>query len=1383
MAKLDIQPLDIQPMGGLDIQPLDIQPLEEDVKRNSKWTEDLKKSFGDALNTLDTGISLPASVLARTFSGQDEQEKIFAELQKRTDARKKEYGLPEGVDQTFGGKAVGMVGTLPLQLLALPFASAETGKTFIDEGESVGKAQAAIGVDAALNALGMALPGAVPGKLLKRATSGAAINAAQDTASRVALQQLADKEGTKTIFEPSLETAGLAAIPGAAIGALPKRGAKPIGDMSPDGRMKAAAEARKAAKAQTQQLDVDRGTQLDLFDTDTQGRGQNVNIPLDATMRVDENGMPIRQDLSEELARTERAPEAVRQPDMFGNEPLQPLATQRVLPIGEDAQMGLPFMSTIEDVAAQKAARDQSGQMDMFVEAEKRPDGFQEKLRQAAIDEPNMRLAEEKQQIARQQQMEQMFRERENAQRAQQDLDTQLAKEEALLPLQEQLSQERVSKGQQRKATRGRVRREQGGFLDLSFLDFSKKTKIVEDLLATELRAEAPKGVDVVDAALGEGRDGRGLSYTESGGTLTAMKRRSAAVLGASRIVQDAVNKADLAIRQTVLPVETSLRKLQRNELTQLMNVFKEETALEKKFTAQELADFGYSPKVLAAYNDMRNMFSKALQKENAAREAKGQKPITELEYYSSHRWQGNFRQDFMSPKLDEQGNVKLDSKGQPIMQHVWSLAGKSKADLARQRAALLKQFPDLKADKERILRQGRDIAAPSELYKHMLDILGENDPAVQRIKQWYEKTGVEDPAAAMLAQEKHFKNRAGVRGYIGDRPVNEVESMFNRKEGKFNPEREAMDFFQEQITYAKNGFKWAEMQAAGQQIKDIVSNPELVAQQPNNVKYIKDYWKQNLGVSEAKWIGAMEDNLHDIGISPGEVRKVVNDVKSAWIGQKLLGSAGFIASNVVQSTAVLPHMMDIMVKTGGNPLTGLASGMMGLMTLAPTHLFEVFTPNKEYSGPVKKAAMTVMPEWHAAALKYAEDNGVISRSTYDESPIEASFSLPRRAAELVGKATITSPETFLRAFSFMAFAEQLRSSGKYDTDVEVFRLAEERTNAAMADYRAGERPILFNKGGIAGDLAGALQTFPVNFYNQWNWALRESMRGNALPALTMAMVQYSVAGFMGLPGFQDMDKFMEMVKEWAAKNSPKMWDTIKDMSPKRMVMDHLGEEALYGKLSTESGYAMTSRVAAPSGSDMLMSGTNVIADVGKQLGNVASLAINPSEQQMAKTLLESAPVGMQGALETGPLRDIVSKDVEGGRLYNQRGSTKGAFTRTPEDEAIRAYGVRSQREALLKDETWQRDSRIMQGKEAAKSTFEQFYKAVSQQNQEEAASYMRLYVELTGKAPTDKQIENRVLQDLTDKIERGELSAKENINALTAIKRMKDIVNNRPNP
>lgn len=60
----------------------------------------------------------------------------------------------------------------------------------------------------------------------------------------------------------------------------------------------------------------------------------------------------------------------------------------------------------------------------------------------------------------------------------------------------------------------------------------------------------------------------------------------------------------------------------------------------------------------------------------------------------------------------------------------------------------------------------------------------------------------------------------------------------------------------------------------------------------------------------------------------------------------------------------------------------------------------------------------------------------------------------------------------------------------------------------AMGDYRSGERPMVFSKLGGVGELMGTLQTFPMNYYNQWNWAVRESLRGNVVPAVTMFAMQ-----------------------------------------------------------------------------------------------------------------------------------------------------------------------------------------------------------------------------------------------------------------------------------
>jgi len=149
-------------------------------------------------------------------------------LNERVAGREKEAQSGWGaVEPGFAGKLAGVVTTLPGQIAAMPVSGIETMKQFVDQGESLPRALGAGAIDTAANMAGLALPGVVQGGKALRAVSGAGINAAQDTASRLAISGIAETQGAKDLFAPSWETAGLAAVPGAALGVLTgKKGQK-----------------------------------------------------------------------------------------------------------------------------------------------------------------------------------------------------------------------------------------------------------------------------------------------------------------------------------------------------------------------------------------------------------------------------------------------------------------------------------------------------------------------------------------------------------------------------------------------------------------------------------------------------------------------------------------------------------------------------------------------------------------------------------------------------------------------------------------------------------------------------------------------------------------------------------------------------------------------------------------------------------------------------------------------------------------------------------------------------------------------------------------------------------------------------------------------------
>ncbi len=876
-----------------------------------------------------------------------------------------------------------------------------------------------------------------------------------------------------------------------------------------------------------------------------------------------------------------------------------------------------------------------------------------------------------------------------------------------------------------------------------------QKAKALEESIGQKIYQEPTDPKLVVAAALNEGKDGRGFNNFEAGATLAAEKRGSALIKGVSRIVQRAKNIAEDSIRTHVFPVEKSLRDLKIDEIGQLAKVMKKEMFIDQKFSMDELAELGLSEKQMRAYNNVRTMFDESLRAQNKAREAQGLPIITPKEAYLSSRWQGDFRR------------AVFDKKGRLV----WYLAATTKLGLERQTKALLKDFPELSKKnmvdhtQPSLRHTGRDL---NSVYTLMLDVLGRDNPDVQKLKDWYEQN-LEKNTSKAFAQTKHFEEKSNIRGFVGDRPG-------------ANPRKEAIDMFQQQIMYSKNAFKWAQLQEAGIDLKTIFGDEKLQAQQPNNMRYAQDYFKDQLGASDSKIAKAIDQHFKDMGISPKLINDGIGSVKNLWITQKLAASLGFMASNVIQATNVLPQMVLMQTQFGGNPLNILGAIGFALpvgTAMATGHVTGTAATVRRMFG-----TLPLPNEFLLKMMKYAEDNSVTARSIYDESPVQNTFTATGKLSNLAGK-TISTPETFLRSFTYLAYATQLKLSGKFKNDLDVFRLAEERTNISMGDYREGERALIFNKMGTAGNAMNVLQTFPINFYQNYSLMSREALKGNVAPLLTMIAVQGMAAGMMGLPGFSDADKLVNWIKDWLAENAPTYWNKVKNIDLKKMMIDTFGETALYGALSTETGVAMTSRAAAPAGSDMLANPVAPFMDLGEQAVNIGKSLIDPADsQKRAQALLGSAPVGMQGYLETGPLRDETSVETDKGRLYKTRdlAERQGSVYRTPEQEALRATGLRSQQEVFEKDMAYSARKTEVQTQAVLRTIPDKFYNAVRKNDMETAREYMTLYAQLSGRPMTEEMFKTRILKEYTSAADKASTKAT-TIDGMVAVKRLRDLL------
>lgn len=832
--------------------------------------------------------------------------------------------------------------------------------------------------------------------------------------------------------------------------------------------------------------------------------------------------------------------------------------------------------------------------------------------------------------------------------------------------------------------------------------------------------------------ALSEGKDGKLWTYTQSGATSAAMKTGSAAIRYASRVIQNGVKRAEKVVRERVFPVETALRGLSRDEIVSLADVFRDEMFQGRRFSDAVLVD-NLSVKQIQAYTHVRKMFDDTLAAQNSVRKTKGLPEVSPKEAYLSSRWDGDFRRPIHTYTLDKNGNKQLDEKGNPKTHIVWYLASNSKRGLEKQSNALGFKFPDLIIDpkKDHTVRSLSNKTELQSMYTTMLDILGRNDPAIEKIKQAIEEQMTEESQGA-FGQDKHFEDKHNVRGFVGDRP------------GAKNPVKESLAMFEQQIQYAKNAYTWAEMQKSADDLKGLLSDEKLQEQQPNNVKYIQEYFKNSIGYGEAKVISALNDTIRDgLGISPKIISHGVAITKSTFILQKLAASTGYTLANMVQTSNVMPYLADLRAKGyKGNPVTAMAVGVPAGMMMAVSH----------YLKAAGGAYVDRLPsQFLKDAVQYAEDNGVTARSVYDESPVSSSFSRVANVVNVANK-TITIPETLVRSVAFMTYAQMLKDSGKFTDSSKLFQMAEEYVNKSMVDYRETERPLMFGKMGAAGNFLNTLQTYPMSFYNQYAYMAGEAVKGSPVPLLTALALQTAVSGAMGVPYVEDAYKLFGFVRDHLPVGMyASMQDSPLLSDPKMWMMETLGRSSVYGALSENTGLGLTSRVAAPGMGAMLQSPAGPITDLAQQAGNLGSAVLDPTNTtKWAQAAMSSAPVGLAGLLETSPMMEghTYTNRPDGTQLSMKvkgLASRNASYARTPQDVTIRKAGIRSQGEVVARDLAYATSSANQVMTKKSGELITKYYDAARRGKVQEAKKYAEIYVNLTGKGISDKQMETQI--------------------------------------
>lgn len=320
--------------SSTDKDPLGL--FEGTSKEKTSFAEDVKIGLAQVTNTFTKGKQLTKGAIATALGDTELADQYYNEMRDTVKKRLQDAN-PLNKEQSFGGKLAGTVATLPFQMAAMPFSPFDTGEELISSGESLPVAMGGAAIDTAMNAVGVGLPGFMGKKAATKIASGFGINAAQDVATRASISGLVQTEEAKKKFEPTLESAALSGVVGAGFGAIGSR--KKVSDE--DTKLKtllakqAEIDAKKAAeKAKAEQplqnltsLEDENG-QMSLFDQQDMVQNRQPYQAEFGDWRIDENGMPIKADLSMEVQNLQQP----LQRNLWGDE-LAPKSEQEAFPI------------------------------------------------------------------------------------------------------------------------------------------------------------------------------------------------------------------------------------------------------------------------------------------------------------------------------------------------------------------------------------------------------------------------------------------------------------------------------------------------------------------------------------------------------------------------------------------------------------------------------------------------------------------------------------------------------------------------------------------------------------------------------------------------------------------------------------------------------------------------------------------------------------------------------------------------------------------------------------------------------------------------------------------------------------------------------------------
>lgn len=661
--------------------------------------------------------------------------------------------------------------------------------------------------------------------------------------------------------------------------------------------------------------------------------------------------------------------------------------------------------------------------------------------------------------------------------------------------------------------------------------------------------AKPMSGEDMVAKALTEEPKKQNVN-TQSGLVSSGDKANSTVLRETGRWLNWANSLTKKLTREHVVPVERFFSRLSETELQHAMQIAMKEDGANKRLTPEQLRDAGVSDKTIEALQAFRKETDTAISRVNALNKELGRPEVTSREAYFSSSFNG----DYKIPVISKDGKRVLGFATAHTI-------GEAKKALAW----IKKNMPEANAKiiDRRDNTNGRSPKDVTNLYNTLLDVF-KDTPVGAELQQLMERHS-EVQGFSERGFWKHFEEKSGTRFFIGDRP------WLNAKEN-------ATQAAQAQVRYLKDVYNWLPTQEMMVEMKKVLNNEQLLEAQPTTVALAHGYVDNYLGNSNNKW-KMIEDTVAQLmGTSTGRMKSFIAGMKTMTYWMQLGFSGGYMLATPLQ---MLPfgtafHMQLSREGIKHNPILTTAKALRDANYAFQIDLGQHFDANWS------KADRTFAND----AIRYMEDNGVNNKSLRDEYASLGSHPAMDAAGKVIDK-TITFPDYVSRTIGFLSFAHHLRDGNPSMPQLEVFRRAAELTDKSAVPLERHNRPLMFDKMGMVGEMASMYKAPVFQFWNNLAELGNHAMKTKDVkPFVAALMIAYGLGGVSSLPGFGEADSAVEFLKDMNAKyGSKELAVATKDWGLKTMALTHLGELSTYGPMSSMTNTALSSRFS-PQGFD-----------------------------------------------------------------------------------------------------------------------------------------------------------------------------------------------------